>query len=141
MNGFGFLAPRTQGLRVLGSIWTSSLFPSQAPEDTILLRSMFGGATDPDAVELSDDEFLDHIRREIHPLLSITAPPDFVRIFRHRRGIPQYTLQHGAVLKAVEAAEERHPGLLLAGNAYRGVGLNDCVLSAHRAVRKIVALA
>ncbi|MCC6698584.1 MAG: protoporphyrinogen oxidase [Candidatus Hydrogenedentes bacterium] len=133
MNGFGYLVPRNQGKRALGCLWTSSIFPHQAPKDKVLLRSMIGGFTDPDALRLSDSELLDIVAREVHPLLSVSGEPELVRIFRHDRGIPQYLRHHGECLDAVEAAEKRWPGLVFAGNAYRGVGLNDCVLSAHRA--------
>jgi oxygen-dependent protoporphyrinogen oxidase len=137
MNGFGFLVPRNQGKRVLGCIWTSSIFPSQAKEGYVLLRSMFGGATDPDAASLSERELLDTLKREVHPLLGIGTDPELVRIYRHRRGIPQYTMNHGRMLDATESVEHAFPGLVFAGNAYRGVGLNDCVVSAHRAVKHL----
>lgn len=137
INGFGFLAPRHENLRVLGCLWTSSMFPQQAPPGHTLLRTMVGGYTDPEAVGLSDGELLDLIRRELHPILGIDAEPEFLRIFRWRRGIPQYLLGHGAILREIEAAESRHPGLVFAGNAYRGIGLNDCVLSALRARRMV----
>lgn len=134
LNGFGFLAPRNQGLRVLGSIWTSSVFPDQAPEGHALFRTMYGGATDPDAIELSDNELIDLFNQEVAPLVQAEPDPDFVRIYRHVRGIPQYSLQHGRILDAIEAGEKRNPGIILAGNAYRGIGVNDCVVSAHRAL-------
>jgi oxygen-dependent protoporphyrinogen oxidase len=134
MNGFGFLIPPKEGKRTLGCIWTSSIFPRQAPEGWVLLRTMYGGFNDPAAIELSDDEMLRYLRQDVHPLLGINSDPEFLRIFRHPRGIPQFLLGHGEVLAGVEAAESRYPGLVFAGNAYRGVGLNDCVLSAHRAV-------
>jgi len=137
-NGFGFLAPRQEGLRILGCLWTSSMFPQQAPPGRILLRTMFGGYTDPDAVQLGDDELLALIRRELHPIMGIDSEPEYVRIFRWQRGIPQYLLGHGDILREIEAAQERHPGLAFAGNAYRGVGLNDCVLSALRARERVL---
>ncbi|GMV93601.1 MAG: protoporphyrinogen oxidase [Candidatus Hydrogenedentota bacterium] len=139
LNGFGFLIPRTQGKRILGCLWTSSIFPHQAPEGHVLLRTMIGGYTDPDAVEMSDSDFVDLLRRELYPLLRIEGEPEMLRIFRHRRGIPQYLLHHGETLAVVEAAEATYPGLVFAGNAYRGVGLNDCVVSAHRAVNQVAA--
>lgn len=138
MNGFGFLAPRGQGMRLLGCIWTSSLFPFEAPEDTLLLRVMYGGAPDPEAVHLSDDALLDNMKQELHPLLGIQDAPDFVRVYRHPGGIPQYTLGHETRLRIVEETEDALPGLVFAGNAYRGIGLNDCVLAAHRAADKIL---
>jgi len=139
LNGFGFLIPRTQGKRILGCLWTSSIFPHQAPDGHVLLRTMVGGYTDQDAVDMSDGECMALLKRELYPLLRIEGEPDLLRVFRHRRGIPQYLLHHGDCLAMVEAAEAAHPGLVFAGNAYRGVGLNDCVVSAHRAVSHVSA--
>jgi len=134
LDGFGFLIPRPQGKRILGCLWTSSIFPHQAPSGHVLLRTMVGGYTDPDAVNLSDAGFVDLLKRELYPLLRINGEPELLRVYRHHRGIPQYLLHHSRTLEALEAAEAEHGGLVLAGNAYRGVGLNDCVVSAHRAV-------
>jgi oxygen-dependent protoporphyrinogen oxidase len=139
LNGFGFLIPRNQGKRILGCLWTSSIFPHQAPDGHVLLRTMVGGFTDQNAVDLSDLEFMELLRRELYPLLQIEGEPELLRVFRHRRGIPQYLLHHGDCLAAADAAETAHPGLVFAGNAYRGVGLNDCVVSAHRAVAQVSA--
>ncbi|MEK7793146.1 MAG: protoporphyrinogen oxidase, partial [Candidatus Hydrogenedentota bacterium] len=139
LNGFGFLVPRTEGKRVLGCIWASSVFPKCAPDGSCSLRTMIGGAHDPDAVELTDDELLAIVKREVHPLLKIGAAPSHVRIYRHRNAIPQYTLEHQARIDALTRLEERHPRFVLAGNAYTGVGLNDCVASAKRAVDRICA--
>ena len=137
-NGFGFLVPRQEGLRMLGCLWTSSIFPAQAPPDRVLLRTMVGGYTDPEALKLTDSELLELVRRELHPIMDMSCEPEYTRIFRWPRGIPQYLCGHGEILRAIEAAEERHPGLVFAGNAYRGVGLNDCVLSALRARERVV---
>ena len=140
LDGFGFLVPRSEGKRALGCLWTSSIFPHEVPDGHVLLRTMIGGATDPEAVRLPDSELLGIVDREIHPLLRVSGAPKLVRIFRHVRGIPQYLLNHGQDLEAVEHAEHRHPGLVFAGNSYRGVGLNDCVVSAVRAVERLAAL-
>lgn len=140
LNGFGFVVPRNQKRRVLGCIWTSSIFPDRAPEGQIQLRTMYGGYTDPDILELTDKELLGWLKREVEDLMRISGGPEFVQIYRWPRGIPQFTLEHGRRLAAIEAGEARHPGLVFAGNAYRGVGLNDCVVSAHRAVAKLASL-
>jgi oxygen-dependent protoporphyrinogen oxidase len=140
LNGFGFLAPRIDNVRALGCLWTSSLFPNRAPEGYVMLRTMFGGFTDPEAVTLSDADLLDSLKEQIHPVLGINCTPEFVRIYRHTRGIPQYLMGHGARLKTIEASESQYPGLIFAGNAYRGISLNDCVVSAHRAVNSVKAL-
>jgi len=137
LNGFGFLVPRTEGRRLLGCLWDSTLFPNRAPEDCVLLRAMYGGYTDPDAVRLSDASLLDCLRCEVYDLLRISGEPELLRIYRHPLGIPQYLLGHEDCMRAVETAEQLFPGLVFAGNAYRGIGLNDCVLSALRAVDRV----
>lgn len=139
VDGFGFLIPPNQRKRALGCIWTSSVFEGYAPDGTVFLRTMIGGAMDPDAVRLSDTELLDVIRQDVHPALRISSEPDFVKIYRHRTGIPQYPLNHGDILANLEHALQRFPGLHLAGNAYRGVSLNDCVVNACAVADEILA--
>ena len=133
LDGFGFLAPRKQGTRALGCLWTSSIFPNRAPEGWVLLRAMYGGGLDPEALKLSDKDTVETFCREMAPLLSFTHAPEFVRIFRHKKAIPQYSLDHGKHLRTIEHVEKNFQGLAFAGNAYRGIGINDCVNSAHRA--------
>lgn len=140
LNGFGFLVPRVEQRRVLGCLWDSSLFPNRAPEAYVLFRSMFGGFTDPEAVSLSEGRLLEYFDQEVRPLIRAEGAPELVRVYRHERGIPQYLLGHGTRLRAIESAEEHFPGLIFSGNAYRGIGLNDCVLSAHRAVEHVARI-
>ncbi len=132
LDGFGFLIPRNQGLRTLGSIWTSSIFEARAPEGRVQFRSMLGGAGDCDIMDLSDDEIWATLRRELTPLIGIRSEPVFIRIYRWKRGIPQFTLGHRERRTRIEQLAARHPGLHMVGNAYSGVGLNDCVKMAHR---------
>jgi oxygen-dependent protoporphyrinogen oxidase len=138
LDGFGFLIPRSQGLRTLGSIWTSSIFEARAPDGCVQFRSMLGGAGDPSILELSDDQLLQTLRRELDPLVGIRKDPSFVRIYRWERGIPQYKLGHRERRARLELLAARHPGLLLVGNAYYGVSLNDCVKMAYRVVQRVV---
>jgi oxygen-dependent protoporphyrinogen oxidase len=137
LNGFGFLVPRNQGLRTLGSIWTSSIFAGRAPEGHVQFRSMLGGAGDPSVLELSDEQLWDTLRRELGPLLGIRRDPVFLRIYRWRRGIPQFTLGHRERRAEIERLAARHPGLHVVGNSYYGVSLNDCVKMAHRVAQDI----
>ena len=134
LNGFGFLAPREQGVRALGCLWTSSIFAHRAPEKYVLLRTMYGGALDPKAIELGDRDLINQFTRDMAGILKIKKQPEFGRIYRHARAIPQYDLNHGERLRTWDYGERQFPGFVYAGNAYRGVALNDCVVSAHRAV-------
>jgi len=137
LDGFGFLIPRNQAMRTLGSIWTSSIFSERAPEGFVQFRSMLGGDGDHDVLRLPDDRLWDTLREEIGPLLGIRKDPAFMRVFRWKHGIPQFKMGHRERRARIEQRAARHPGLYLAGNAYYGVGLNDCVKTAYRAAERI----
>jgi oxygen-dependent protoporphyrinogen oxidase len=133
LDGFGFLIPKKEGRNTLGTLWDSSMFENRAPEGKVLLRSMMGGACFPEYVTLSDEEVEARVRQDLAVTMGIDAAPEFVRIFRHPQAIPQYTVGHGKRLQALEESLKLHPGLILTGNSYRGIGLNDCVAAAERA--------
>jgi len=132
LNGFGFLTPKQEKLSTLGTLWDSSIFEGRAPEGKVLLRSMMGGACFPEYIKLTDAEVEKRVRDDLEKTMGIKAAPSFIRIFRHDKAIPQYTVGHGKRLEALAGLLEKHPGLVLTGNSYRGIGLNDCVASAHR---------
>jgi protoporphyrinogen/coproporphyrinogen III oxidase len=136
LNGFGYLGAKPEGLNSLGTLWDSSIFANRAPEGHVLLRSMVGGACFPQYINLSDEELVRCVREDLQRTMGITAAPSFVRIFRHQKAIPQYTVGHGSRLQALAERLQQRPGLLLTGNSYRGIGLNDCVASAVRAARE-----
>ncbi|MEJ2292520.1 MAG: protoporphyrinogen oxidase [Deinococcales bacterium] len=137
LDGFGFLVPPGQGLRILGSLWTSTLFPPQAPEGTVLLRSLAGGVQDPGFLDLSEEEAVAVVRDDLRVSLGITARPTMVHVVGWRRGIPQYVLGHRQRVEEAAGAVATVPGLALTGNAYRGIGLNDCVRDARSVGREV----
>ncbi len=141
LDGFGFLVPRGEGVRSLGVLWTSALYPDRAPEGKTLLRVLAGGRLDPGMLDLSDDEALLAVRRDLRLTMGIAAQPEFVEAVRWDRAIPQYTLGHEARVRAAEEALGALPGVHLAGNAYRGVGVNDCVRDARRVVAAVASSA
>ncbi|PLY04087.1 MAG: protoporphyrinogen oxidase [Desulfuromonas sp.] len=138
LNGFGYLIPKSEGCNILGTLWDSSIFPNRAPEGMALLRSMMGGATNPGAIDFSDDEVRARTMHDLRQIMGIECEPDFVRIFRHEQAIPQYTSGHAARLEALNAALADTPDLILTGNAFYGVGLNDCVNAANQAADKVL---
>lgn len=137
LNGFGFLIPRNQGIRILGSIWTSSIFSERSPEGMVQMRTMVGGATDPGAAALSDSELLEIVTGELTPIVRLGGAPAYMRIFRYDRGIPQFVIGHPARLERMERILQDYPGLYFTGNAYEGVGLNDCVLRSEKIVGRL----
>jgi protoporphyrinogen/coproporphyrinogen III oxidase len=127
LNGFGFLVPRSAGLRVLGCVWNSSLFPGRTPQGHTLLTSFVGGTTDPAAAKLQPDELISHVHREIIPLLSIKSDPVFSNVTIWPRALPQYAIGHGDRLATVSKLCSRFPGLWLTGNYLRGPAIGSCV--------------
>lgn len=141
LDGFGYLIPKKEGRSTLGTLWDSSMFENRAPDGKVLLRSMMGGACFPEYVKLSDDEVTARVKKDLKATMNIDAEPSFIRIFRHPQAIPQYTVGHGQRLEALDGRLKAYPGLILTGNSYRGIGLNDCVAAAQRAADEALALA
>jgi len=137
LDGFGFLVPPGQDLRILGALWTSTLFPPEAPQGMVLVRSLAGGMRDPGFLDLSDDEAVAAVRRDLETSLGLDAEPTMTHVVSWPRGIPQYTLGHRERVAVATEAVAEVPGLALTGNAYRGIGLNDCVRDARAVAREV----
>ncbi len=138
LDGFGYLIPKKEGRSILGTLWDSSIFPNRAPEGHVLLRSMMGGATNPKAIDLAESEVKSRVMTDLKEIMGIDVEPDFVRVFRHERAIPQYTVGHSRRLLALDERLDGLPGLFLTGNAFFGVGLNDCVNSSNQIAARVV---
>jgi oxygen-dependent protoporphyrinogen oxidase len=138
-RGFGFLIPRDEGLRLLGVLWASQIFPGRAPGGKALYTCMIGGARDTESIDWPDEKVVRTILDELHTTMHLHAQPVFTRIVRHRRGIPQYTLGHLDRLHRADASLARLPGLHLGGNSYRGVSANDCIRLAGTLADRMLA--
>jgi oxygen-dependent protoporphyrinogen oxidase len=139
MDGFGFLVPRSEGMRVLGTVWNSSLFPARAPEDCLLLTSFIGGATDPEAIRLSSEDLVSTAHNEIGPLMGIEENPVFSHVEIYERAIPQYNLGHPARVEALNKAQITRPNLKLIGNYLHGPAIGACVEEALKAASELAA--
>jgi oxygen-dependent protoporphyrinogen oxidase len=140
LDGFGYLIPRKEGKNILGTLWDSSIFPNRAPEGQVLLRSMMGGATNPGAIDLAESEVRRRVVTDLREIMGIAAEPDFVRIYRHQRAIPQYTVGHSRRLRSLEERLSAFPGLFFTGNAFFGIGLNDCVHASNQVAGRVIGL-
>lgn len=139
LNGFGYLVARPHAMPLLGTLWDSSIFARRAPQDCVLLRSLLGGATHPEVAGWDRDRVVAETRAALRQTMGIDAEPDFVQIFRHRQAIPQYLVGHGRRLQDLLQRTARYPGLFFTGNAFFGIGLNDCVSAAQRTASAILA--
>jgi oxygen-dependent protoporphyrinogen oxidase len=138
LDGFGFLAARDQGVRILGALYTSTLFPQQAPPNSAYLRVFLGGTTDARAMDLTEPEALAAICRDLAITLGIAADPIAFHDHLWPRAIPQYALGHLALLQRIDVRLASLPRLVLTGNAYRGVGVADVVRDARAQVDRLV---
>jgi protoporphyrinogen/coproporphyrinogen III oxidase len=137
LEGFGFLVPRTEKLRTLGTVWNSSLFPGRAPQGSVLLTSFIGGATDPQVVELRTEDIISMVHREIAPILSIHSQPTFSNLEIYQRALPQYNIGHTARIENLERESSSLLNLKLVGNYLRGPAIGTCVEQAVAVVDEI----
>ena len=128
-DGFGFLVPRSEGKRLLACTFVHNKFPHRAPEDRLLLRVFLGGSHDPAVLQIPDEETLRIVCVELRQILGLTAEPRFSRIYRWERSMAQYEVGHLERVAEIERLRAALPGLALAGNAYRGIGVPDCIKS------------
>jgi oxygen-dependent protoporphyrinogen oxidase len=133
LDGYGYIIPRAENLPVLACTWTSTKFPQRAPPGFGLIRAFIGRAGQEEALEGTDDDLLQLVRAELRRTLGTTAEPAIHRIFRWPKAMPQYTLGHLARLGTIEQRLAGLPGLFVAGSAYRGIGLPDCIQSGEQA--------
>jgi len=135
-TGFGFFAPRREGLRVLGGTWTSVKFSHRAPDGCFLARLFLGGAHAEQLVGLGDKELERVAREDLRIVTGVRAAPMLTQVERWPAGYPQYDVGHAGRVHALEAACP--PGLFLAGSAFHGVGVPDCIASGARAAAAAV---
>ncbi|WP_257452991.1 protoporphyrinogen oxidase [Archangium lipolyticum] len=133
-DGFGFLVPTVERRRILGTIHASSTFPWRAEGGRILYSCMVGGAKRPDLVELDEEALVKLVREELRELAGVTAEPIFSEVIHWKRGIPQYNVGHLDRVAAIDEGVARWPGLHLTGNAYKGIGILDCIRHARSLV-------
>lgn len=138
MDGFGFLVPSREKRDILGTVADSNVFPNRAPAGHTLLRTLVGGARRPELAGLPDDRLLATVQSNLRDIMGITAEPVFASIYRHEYAIPQYLVGHARRLENIEKGLNAFPGLVLTGNAYRGVSLNDCILNANRTALELL---
>ena len=138
--GFGFLVPRSEGKRMLAATFVHNKFPHRAPADRALIRCFMGGARDEAILQFPEAEILQTARRELREILGLSAEPLFARIYKWKGAMAQYGVGHLERLDRIERLRQQLPGLALAGNGYRGIGVPDCVRSGSEAAAEVLGL-
>jgi oxygen-dependent protoporphyrinogen oxidase len=133
LDGHGYVVPRAEGNPILACTWSSRKWPGRAPEGWELIRVFVGRAGQEDVLTADDEALVALAVQEVAARLGVTAPASLTRVHRWPRGMPQYLLGHPQRVTRIEATQRKYPGLYLAGSAFQGVGLPDCIASGERA--------
>lgn len=138
LDGFGFVVPFIENRSVIACTFSSVKFPGRAPGDHVLLRAFVGGALQPEMFALDETEILARVESDLRELLEISEPPLFAEVSKWKNSMPQYEVGHLDRVQSIENELQSLPKLWLAGNAYRGPGIPDCIRSGQAAAEKIV---
>ena len=137
LDGFGFVVPLVEARAIIACTYSSNKYPGRAPEGFVLVRAFVGGALQRERFDDDDATMVSHVRRELADLLGIQGEPLLARVNRHHQAMPQYRVGHLDRMSRIEARIASLPGLALAGNAYRGVGIPDCIHSGEQAAESV----
>lgn len=139
LDGFGFVVPRRERLRVFGCTWTSTKFHHRAPPQALLLRCFVGGPGREELVALRDEELLALVCQELGEIMGLHAQPTLTRVFRWHKANPQYDVGHLDRVREMYAWCEAQPGVFITGSAFEGVGLPDCVRQGKQTASKVLS--
>jgi len=139
INAFGLVVPAVENRRILAVSFASRKFPGRAPSGRVILRTFVGGAMQPELLKHSDEELLTIVREELSDILGVSGRAEFETVCRYERAMPQYHLGHCERVAEIETLVAKQAALELAGNAYHGVGIPDCVHSGEQAAERLCA--
>ena len=141
LDGFGFLVPKRERRRLVACTWVGTKFSHRVPDGQVLLRCFLGGTGDPGVLNESDEVVTSTVLEELHRIVRFEAQPSFARVFRWPRSMAQYGVGHQERMKELAERLSAVPGLHVAGNAYEGIGIPDCIRTGKQAAEKIAASA
>ena len=140
LDGFGFLVPEVERRHVLGVLFSSTLFPSRAPEDHVTLTAIVGGVRNPDLAHADQPTITARVMDDLRALLGAKGEPTFRAFHLWPKAIPQYDLTYGRFKDIMDEAERRNPGFALAGSYREGVALGEAIASGEEAAARVAAL-
>jgi oxygen-dependent protoporphyrinogen oxidase len=136
--GFGFLVPRKENHRLLACTFVQNKFSHRAPAGQALLRCFLGGARDSEVLSLSDEAAVALVRNELESIMGFSAAPILSRVHRWPSSMAQYRVGHESILGEIQTRLNEHPMLALAGNAYSGIGISDCIRTGRAAAERVL---
>jgi protoporphyrinogen/coproporphyrinogen III oxidase len=139
LDGFGFVVPFIEKRSLIACTFSNVKFAGRAPEAHVLLRAFAGGALQPEVLGLSEGELISHVRADLRDLLGIERAPMFAEVSQWERSMPQYHVGHVEKVERIRDRVAALPGLVLAGNAYSGPGIPDCIRSGEAAAGELLS--
>ncbi len=137
-DGFGLLVPQVERRLILGTLFSSTLFPNRAPEGYVGMTSFVGGMRDPELAGLNDSELVRMVHVELSRLVGVRGAPVFTHVHTWPRAIPQYTLGYQRFKDAIASVEASTPGLFIGGNCRDGISLTNCIESGRRLADAVI---
>ncbi len=138
LDGFGYLIPAKEQRKILGTIWSSTIFPNRTQEGYAAFTTFVGGSRQPEVTENDESTLREIVHNEIASILGVSEEPEFYYIKEWKHAIPQYKFGYADTIKKIEQFERSHPGVYLCSNYRGGISVGDCVMSARRTVDKIL---
>ncbi len=140
LDGFGFLVPARENRRILGTIWSSAIFPQRSPEGHEAFTTFVGGARQPRMCSLNDENLIRLVTEELGSIMGVMGQPVFSKVIRWEKAIPQYNLGYLDIMKAVDRCEAEVPGLFFCSNFRGGIAVGDCVMNGKKMAERIRSL-
>jgi len=138
--GFGFLVPKRERRKLVACTWVGAKFSHRVPAGKLVARCFLGGMDNPGVLSESDESIVAGASADLGEIAGLTAQPRFSRVFRWPRSMAQFTVGHRARQSEVEARVAAIGALHLAGNAYHGIGIPDCIRLGRAAARRILGV-
>ena len=133
------LVPKKEDIHILGTLFSSTLFPGRSPKDMVLLTTYIGGARQPELAGLSESEQVAMVLKDLQKLLGIRGDPVFIHRAFFPKAIPQYNLGYGSYKDLMNEIEAKAPGVYLAGNFRNGISLSDCITAGSEIAKRLSA--
>lgn len=138
--GTGFLIPKVERRKLMACTFVGTKFPHRVPDGKLTLRCFFGSTGNEGVLDETDDRLTFFARDELKRIIGLTATPIYCSVSRWPRAMAQYTVGHSERLKEIQSRAAAIPGLYLAGNAYSGIGIPDCIRTGREAAKKIAGI-
>lgn len=138
LDGFGFLVPEVEKLDILGSIWSSTIFPGRAPSGHVAFTTFIGGTRQPELALSDEKHLIDMAVNNMKSLINVKGYPVFTRVKQWKKAIPQYKMGYQKIQELFKSLQSEFPGLYFAGNLQRGISVGDSVLSAEQTLQNII---